>query len=196
MALEIGMHAEDSFAVEGPLTTDVGGTLGFEVLSTPGMIGMMERTAAAPRSRTWRTARRRWALRSASSTSVARARARGASRARRCRRSSTGASCASVLRCSRATGRLASGRTSAASLSSLSVIPEAGGELVVGAVGVRSQACRELLRVFFVHQAGERGEEDRSVGEPERAGDDALYDVVRGCAGRRWLIRPRRLDGE
>ena len=46
MALEIGMHAEDEFTVEGQLTTDVGGTLGFEVLSTPGMIGMMERTAA------------------------------------------------------------------------------------------------------------------------------------------------------
>jgi predicted thioesterase len=28
------------------LLTDVGGTLGFSVLSTPGMIGMMERTAA------------------------------------------------------------------------------------------------------------------------------------------------------
>jgi fluoroacetyl-CoA thioesterase len=41
-----GMSAEQSFVVEGALTTDVGGTLGFEVLSTPGMIGMMERTAA------------------------------------------------------------------------------------------------------------------------------------------------------
>jgi predicted thioesterase len=40
------MSAEQSFVVEGALTTDVGGTLGFEVLSTPGMIGMMERTAA------------------------------------------------------------------------------------------------------------------------------------------------------
>jgi predicted thioesterase len=46
MALETGMSAEQSFVVEGQLTTDVGGTLGFEVLSTPGMIGMMERTAA------------------------------------------------------------------------------------------------------------------------------------------------------
>ena len=46
MALEAGLSAEESFVVEGPLTTDVGGTLGFEVLSTPGMIGMMERTAA------------------------------------------------------------------------------------------------------------------------------------------------------
>jgi predicted thioesterase len=46
VALEIGMSAEQSFVVEGQLTTDVGGTLGFTVLSTPGMIGMMERTAA------------------------------------------------------------------------------------------------------------------------------------------------------
>jgi fluoroacetyl-CoA thioesterase len=46
MPLEAGLSAEDSFIVEGRLTTDVGGTLGFEVLSTPGMIGMMERTAA------------------------------------------------------------------------------------------------------------------------------------------------------
>src|SRR5579862_6498099 len=46
MALEAGISAEDSFIVEGPLTTDVGGTLGRSVLSTPGMIGMMERTAA------------------------------------------------------------------------------------------------------------------------------------------------------
>ncbi len=32
--------------MSGPLLTDVGGTLGFSVLSTPGMIAMMERTAA------------------------------------------------------------------------------------------------------------------------------------------------------
>lgn len=35
------------FVVEGRLLTDVGGTLGFAVLSTPGMIGLMERSAAA-----------------------------------------------------------------------------------------------------------------------------------------------------
>ena len=32
--------------VEDQLITDVGGTLGFSVLSTPGMIAMMERTAS------------------------------------------------------------------------------------------------------------------------------------------------------
>jgi fluoroacetyl-CoA thioesterase len=43
--LEVGMEGSYDFEVEGRLTTDVGGTLGFTVLSTPGMIGMMERTA-------------------------------------------------------------------------------------------------------------------------------------------------------
>ncbi len=50
--LEPGIELEESFEVDGRLLTDVGGTLGFEVLSTPAMIGMMERTASrlvAPR---------------------------------------------------------------------------------------------------------------------------------------------------
>ena len=34
------------FTVEGPLVTDVGGTIGVNVLSTPGMIAMMERCAS------------------------------------------------------------------------------------------------------------------------------------------------------
>ncbi len=46
MALAAGIAGEEAFTVEGALLTDVGGTLGFSVLSTPGMIGMMERTAA------------------------------------------------------------------------------------------------------------------------------------------------------
>src|SRR3954470_2149570 len=37
---------EHPFVVEGALLTDVGGTLPVKVLSTPGMISMMERTAA------------------------------------------------------------------------------------------------------------------------------------------------------
>jgi predicted thioesterase len=44
--LEPGIEREDEFTVEGRLLTDVGGTLGFSVLSTPGMIAMMERCAA------------------------------------------------------------------------------------------------------------------------------------------------------
>ncbi len=46
MALEPGISREDEFTVEDRLVTDVGGTIGVSVLSTPGMIGMMERTAA------------------------------------------------------------------------------------------------------------------------------------------------------
>src|SRR3954468_17728943 len=46
MALEPGISREHEFTVEGRLLTDVGGTLGASVLSTPGMIAMMERTAA------------------------------------------------------------------------------------------------------------------------------------------------------
>jgi predicted thioesterase len=40
------MSREHEFDVGGTLVTDVGGTIGARVLSTPGMIGMMERTAA------------------------------------------------------------------------------------------------------------------------------------------------------
>jgi predicted thioesterase len=46
MALEPGISRTDEFTVEGQLLTDVGGTIGISVLSTPGMIAMIERTAA------------------------------------------------------------------------------------------------------------------------------------------------------
>jgi predicted thioesterase len=45
-SLDVGLEGSEEFEAEGQLLTDVGGTLGFSVLSTPGMIGMMERTAA------------------------------------------------------------------------------------------------------------------------------------------------------
>jgi predicted thioesterase len=41
-----GAELTHDFTVEGMLLTDVGGTIPVKVLSTPGMIGMMERTAA------------------------------------------------------------------------------------------------------------------------------------------------------
>jgi predicted thioesterase len=44
--IEPGIERREEFAVEGPLLTDVGGTIGTSVLSTPGMIGMMERCSA------------------------------------------------------------------------------------------------------------------------------------------------------
>jgi fluoroacetyl-CoA thioesterase len=40
------MTNEHEFTVEGRLLTDVGGTIGVSVLSTPGMIAIMERTSA------------------------------------------------------------------------------------------------------------------------------------------------------
>jgi fluoroacetyl-CoA thioesterase len=41
-----GGERTDEFVVEGRLLTDVGGSIGSSVLSTPAMIGMMERTSA------------------------------------------------------------------------------------------------------------------------------------------------------
>jgi fluoroacetyl-CoA thioesterase len=46
MALEPGIERVDDFVVEDRLVTDVGGTIGVRVLSTPGMIAMMERTSS------------------------------------------------------------------------------------------------------------------------------------------------------
>jgi fluoroacetyl-CoA thioesterase len=44
--LEPGVERVDEFVVEERLVTDVGGTIGVRVLSTPGMIGMMERNSS------------------------------------------------------------------------------------------------------------------------------------------------------
>lgn len=41
-----GIERSDEFTVEDRLLTDVGGTIGISVLSTPGMIAMMERNSA------------------------------------------------------------------------------------------------------------------------------------------------------
>ena len=46
MSLEPGAERIDEFTVEDGLVTDVGGTIGVRVLSTPGMIAMMERCAS------------------------------------------------------------------------------------------------------------------------------------------------------
>ena len=42
MAPEPGQARSEEFVVDGQLLTDVGGTIGASVLSTPAMIGMME----------------------------------------------------------------------------------------------------------------------------------------------------------
>ena len=46
MTVEIGAERIDEFTVEGRLVTDVGGTIGASVLSTPGMVAVMERNTA------------------------------------------------------------------------------------------------------------------------------------------------------
>jgi predicted thioesterase len=44
--VEPGLERTMDFLVEDRLVTDVGGSIGIRVLSTPGMIGMMERNSA------------------------------------------------------------------------------------------------------------------------------------------------------
>jgi len=44
--LEPGLERVDEFTVEGRLVTDVGGTIGASVSSTPGMVAVMERNTA------------------------------------------------------------------------------------------------------------------------------------------------------
>ena len=46
LGIEPGVERVDEFTVEEPLVTDVGGTIGSRVLSTPGMVGMMERSCS------------------------------------------------------------------------------------------------------------------------------------------------------
>ena len=41
-----GLERSDEFEVAGPLLTNVGGTIAAEVLSTPGMVAMIERNAS------------------------------------------------------------------------------------------------------------------------------------------------------
>lgn len=44
--LEPGLERTEEFTVDERLTTDVGGTIGVSVLSTPGMVAVMERNSA------------------------------------------------------------------------------------------------------------------------------------------------------
>jgi fluoroacetyl-CoA thioesterase len=46
VSLKPGLERSDEFTVEGRLVTDVGGSIGVSVLSTPGMVAMIERNAA------------------------------------------------------------------------------------------------------------------------------------------------------
>ena len=46
VTLEAGLERTGEFTVEGRLVTDVGGSIGASVLSTPGMVAVMERNSA------------------------------------------------------------------------------------------------------------------------------------------------------
>jgi fluoroacetyl-CoA thioesterase len=46
VSIEPGIERTDEFTAQDRLLTDVGGTIGVKVLSTPGMISMMERCAS------------------------------------------------------------------------------------------------------------------------------------------------------
>ena len=46
VTLEPGLERRDEVVVDGRLLTDVGGTIGSSVLSTPAMVGLMERSAS------------------------------------------------------------------------------------------------------------------------------------------------------
>jgi fluoroacetyl-CoA thioesterase len=46
VSIQPGIERTDEFTAQDRLLTDVGGTLGVKVLSTPGMISMMERCAS------------------------------------------------------------------------------------------------------------------------------------------------------
>jgi len=91
-----GLERVDEFTVEGRLVTDVGGTIGASVLSTPGMVAVMERNTAVLSYQNLPRGRRRLASRSASSTSPPRSRGRSARCARSCAKWSTDASSAST----------------------------------------------------------------------------------------------------
>jgi predicted thioesterase len=46
VSIEAGIERTEEFTVDDRLVTDVGGTIGVKVLSTPGMVAMMERCAS------------------------------------------------------------------------------------------------------------------------------------------------------
>ena len=115
VSIEPGIERTDEFTAEGRLLTDVGGTLGVKVLSTPGMIAMMERCASILAFENLPDGQATVGLRG-----LRQARGRGG-RGQRLHRARppgrgawTGASCASPSRSARATGRSAWAPTSAA----------------------------------------------------------------------------------
>ncbi len=112
--VEAGIERVDEFVVEDRLVTDVGGTIGVRVLSTPGMIAVMERNSAVLSYENLPGREGHGRLRG---LRQARRRRRGgrplSGRAPHCARSWTVASCASRSRSARASARSGSAPTSA-----------------------------------------------------------------------------------
>ena len=111
--LSEGIERTDTFTVEGRLLTDVGGTIGISVLSTPGMIAMMERNSAILSFEHLPDGKATVGFEVCVKHVAAAAEGPSAPCARSCARSWTGASCASTSRSPRASARSASAPTSA-----------------------------------------------------------------------------------
>ena len=107
------MERTIDFVVEDRLVTDVGGTIGVSVLSTPGMIAMMERNSAILSYEHLPEGKATVGFEVCVKHVAAAAEGATCSVARGSARWSTGASCASTSRCARASARSASARTSA-----------------------------------------------------------------------------------
>ena len=95
--LREGIERTDTFTVEDRLLTDVGGTIGVSVLSTPGMIAMMERNSAILSFEHLPDGKATVGFEVCVRHVAAAAEGASAPSARSCRRSSTGASCASSV---------------------------------------------------------------------------------------------------
>ena len=114
MSLEPGIERTDEFTAEGALLTDVRGTLPVKVLSTPGMIAMMERCASILSWDNLEEGKATVGFEVCVKHVAPPPRAPAARSRRRCARSTTAASSASTSRCATASAQSAWARTSAA----------------------------------------------------------------------------------
>ena len=114
MTLEPGIERTEEFTAEGRLLTDVRGTLPVKVLSTPGMIAMMERCASVLSWENLDDGQGHRGLRGLHQARGRRRRGRRLHGTAKLREVVTGASCASTWRCATATGPSAWAPTSGA----------------------------------------------------------------------------------
>ena len=111
--VEAGIERVDEFVVEDRLVTDVGGTIGVRVLSTPGMIAVMERNSAVLSYENLPEGKATVGFEVCVKHVSAARRAPAVRCAPRCARSWTVASCDSRSRSARASARSGSEPTSA-----------------------------------------------------------------------------------